>query len=663
MWSLDQVALHNKPTDCWVIIKNRVYDVTEFLEGKRAIFLKDPSHLPPEHPGGSKVILQYAGRDATSAYEPIHPSDALEKNLPLAKHLGPLSVSAVQSTANDHQNRKKTKDELRVEQALVERPPLARILSLADMEEVARKVLSIKAEAYYSSAADDHITTTENARAFSRFFFHPRVLRPVAKCNASTTMLGFKASIPVFASSAAMAKLGHPLGEINISKGAATTGIIQIVSSNASMSYAEIIQAVPPSQPLFFQLYKYRDDTAAEKRVREAERLGYKAIFLTVDTLVLGNREKDLRSRWVMEDLERGYPEVHMEGSEEAALPAFAASGAGMMSAHADMDMSWEKTIPWLRSITKLPLVIKGIQCVEDAVLAAEAGVDGILLSNHGGRQLEYSLPPIEVLYRLRKQRPDIFDKLEVYVEGTLWFIPHNFRANIYSTGGVKRGTDVLKALCLGATAVGLGRPFLYAQSAYGEAGVVKIVRILEREIISGMRGLGAASVKDLKPEMASKELYRRRLVHYHYIKNTEKLNKLHHAALTDPASLLCRRLFDQASLPWDGETLALKVALIDATESWEASTSCPVAFGLEDVRETMRLDAEQRDADASLEVCKVKIGFGAEGWVPTEHYETAMAYCKKMKEEMLARLTTAEDHALIEAHWVLDDFDEEKYK
>ncbi|KAF7364023.1 hypothetical protein MSAN_01061000 [Mycena sanguinolenta] len=441
MWSLDQVALHNMPTDCWVIIKNRVYDVTEFLE---------------EHPGGSKLILEYAGRDATSVYEPIHPSDALEKNLPLSKHLGPLSTSAAQSTANDHQNRKKTKDELRVEQALLQRPPLARILSLVDMEEVARKVLSIKAEAFYSSAADDHITTTENARLLT-------ILLP-SPCTETS--------------------------EINISKGAATTGIIQIVSSSASMSYAEIIRAVPPSQPLFFQLYKYRNDTAAEKRVREAERLGYKAIFLTVDALVLGNREKDMRSRW---------------DAEEAAMPAFAASGAGTMSAYADMDMSWERTIPWLRSITKLPLVIKGIQCVEDAVLAAEAGVDGILLSNHGGRQLEYSLPPIEVLYRLRKQRPDIFDKFEVYVEGMISFIPHNFRANIYSTGGVKRGTDVLKALCLGATAVGLGRHFLYAQSAYGEAGVAKIVRILEREIIIGMRGLGAASVKDLKPEMVER--------------------------------------------------------------------------------------------------------------------------------------------------------------
>ncbi|KAF7356759.1 hypothetical protein MVEN_01010900 [Mycena venus] len=460
MWSLNQVALHNKPTDCWVIIKNHVYDVTDFLQ---------------EHPGGSKIILKYAGGDATSAYEPIHPPDALEKNLPLSKHLGPLSASAARVVAHDQEIRQKTKDELRVDQSLLQRPPLIRILSLADMEEVARKVLSIKAEAFYSSAADDHITVTENARAFSRFFFHPR------------------SSIPVFVSASSMAKLGHPLGEVNISKGAATTGIIQMVSSSASMSYAEIIQAAPPSQPLFFQLYKNRVDAVAEKRVREIERLGYKAIFLTVDAVVLGNREKDVKSPWFTWMVREKRTVATVLGTTAALI------------ANDDRDLAWEKTLEWLRSVTNLPLVIKGIllfvvSCTvltvvfrdSDAVLAAEAGVDGILLSNHGGRQLEYSLPPMEVLYRLRKQRPDVFDKVEVYIDG-----------------GIKRGTDVLKALCLGATAVGLGRPFLYAQSAspeaYGEAGVVKIVQILEREIVTGMRGLGAASVKDLKPEMVER--------------------------------------------------------------------------------------------------------------------------------------------------------------
>ncbi|KAJ6621231.1 FMN-dependent dehydrogenase-domain-containing protein [Mycena sp. CBHHK59/15] len=452
MWSLQQVAEHSSPTSCWVIIQNNVYDVTEFLQ---------------EHPGGAKIILKYAGRDATSAYEPIHPPDALEKNLPSSK-----------------QNRKKTQDEVRVEKALSERPPLGRLLSLADMEDVARKVLSHKAEAYYSSAADDQISMTENARAFSRFFFHPRVMRPVGECDASTTILGFKSSIPVFVSGAALAKLGHPLGEANIAKGANTTSIIQMVSSNASMSPAEIIAASGPSQPLFFQLYKNADDTVAEKRVREVERLGYKAICLTVDAVVPGNREKDIKSPWVMDDVERGSPKIHVEGEgEDDGDSVFGTAGA--LIVNDDRNMTWEKTIPWIRSVSKLPIVIKGIQCVEDAVLASEAGVDGILLSNHGGRQLEYSLPPLEVLYKLRKQRPDVFDKLEVYIDG-----------------GIQRGTDVVKALCLGATAVGLGRAFLYAQSAYGESGVVKIVRILEREIITAMRGLGAASVRDLKPEM-----------------------------------------------------------------------------------------------------------------------------------------------------------------
>ncbi|KAJ7706039.1 FMN-dependent dehydrogenase-domain-containing protein [Mycena rosella] len=469
MWSLEQVAEHNSPASCWVIIKSGVYDVTDFLQ---------------EHPGGAKIILKYAGRDATSAYEPIHPPDALEKNLPPSKHLGPLSDIAAKFVAHEQENRKKTKDEARVEKAQLERPPLGRILSLADMEAVARKVLSHKAEAYYSSAADDHITVTENARAFSRFFFHPRVMRPVGKCDASTTILGFKSSIPVFVSGAALAKLGHPLGEVNIAKGARTTSIIQMVSSNASMSPAEIIAAAAPSQPLFFQLYKNADDTVAEKRVREIERLGYKAICLTVDAVIPGNREKDVKSPWVIEDLERGSPQVHVEGQgEDDGDTIFGTAGA--LIVNDDRNMTWEKTIPWLRSVTTLPIVIKGVQCVEDAVLAAEAGVDGVLLSNHGGRQLEYSLPPLEVLYKLRKQRPDVFDKVEVYIDG-----------------GVQRGTDVLKALCLGATAVGLGRAFLYAQSAYGESGVVKIVRILEREIITAMRGLGAASVKDLKPEM-----------------------------------------------------------------------------------------------------------------------------------------------------------------
>ncbi|KAF4623588.1 hypothetical protein D9613_001923 [Agrocybe pediades] len=345
-WSLREVAQHNSPDSCWVIIHNKVYDVTDFL---------------PEHPGGAKIILKYAGRDATSAYDPIHPPDALDKNLDPSKHLGPLDSASEQTIAHAKDNVKKTKDEIRVEQARKRMPPLNRILNLQDIEDVAKRVLSHKALAYYASASDDEITNIENARAFNRFFFNARVMRPVSHCDPSTSILGFKSSIPVFVSGAALAKLGHPDGEINITKGAHQGGIIQMVSSNASLSPASIMEAADESQALFFQLYKHRDDAVAEKRVREIERLGYKAIFLTVDAIVAGNRERDIRSPWVLEEEEVGpvyFKETHGADKPESDVNIFGTAGA--LVANDDRDMTWEKTIPWLRSITRLPIVIKG---------------------------------------------------------------------------------------------------------------------------------------------------------------------------------------------------------------------------------------------------------------------------------------------------------------
>ncbi|KAJ3895050.1 FMN-dependent dehydrogenase-domain-containing protein [Lentinula edodes] len=475
-WSLQEVSQHSDSKSCWVIIDKKVYDVTNFLQ---------------EHPGGSSIILKYAGRDATSAYEPIHPSDALEKNLEPSQHLGPLDNEAVHALTKAEALKKKTKDEIRSEQAMNKRPPLNRIISLADIEDVAKQVLSYRAWAYYCSAADDEI---KNARAFNRFFFRARVMRPVSKCDPSTRILGFETTLPIFVSGAALAKLGHPQGEVNITKGCAPSKIIQMVSSNASLSYAEIAAASSPSQTLFFQLYKHKDDATALKRIREVEQLGYKAIFLTVDAIVPSNRERDVRSPWILDDQETGI-KVYNDG-EGAADSDPGLGVAGALIVNDDRDMTWEKTIPWLRNVTKLPIVIKGIQCVEDAILAAEANVDGILLSNHGVSfggtsnkehvpdSSSSALPPLEVLYRLRMQQEHIFNKLE---------------------GGVRRGTDVVKAVCLGATAVGLGRPFLYAQSAYGEVGVRKLISILEREIVTAMRLMGVAKIAELTPDMVER--------------------------------------------------------------------------------------------------------------------------------------------------------------
>ncbi|KAJ3749386.1 FMN-dependent dehydrogenase-domain-containing protein [Lentinula detonsa] len=469
-WSIEEVSKHGDAMSCWLIIKNEVYDVTEFLS---------------KHPGGPSIILKYAGCDATSAYEPIHPPDAIQQYLSPSQHLGGLKGADVRDLRAQERQRKRTQDEIRVEQAMKQRPPLNRILNLADMETVARKVLPHGALAFFSAGTEDELTLRENARAFERFFFHARVMRPVSKCDPSTKILGFNSSLPVFVSGASTAKLGHPLGELNITRGCGSANIIQMVCTYASIPRAEIAAAALPSQTLFFQLYKSTDLSVATKLVQDAEQLGFKAIFLTVDAIVITTRERDVRSPWVLEAHE-GKTQYYVEGDTDETTNFLGTSSLHVNRNNIlDADMSWKVTIPWLRSITKLPIILKGIQCVEDAVLATEMGVEGILISNHGGRQLEYSLPPLEVLYKIRQQRPDVFNKLEVYIDG-----------------GIRRGTDVIKAICLGAKAVGLGRPFLYALSAYGEVGVSKLINILEREIVTSMRLLGAAKISDLTPEL-----------------------------------------------------------------------------------------------------------------------------------------------------------------
>ena len=238
-------------------------------------------------------------------------------------------------------------------------------------KDVARDVLSYKTNAYYSSAADDQISEclsgflpqdhvfltkqiahTENIRAFSRFFFHPRVLRAVSRCDPSTTILGFKSSIPVFASSAALAKLGHPLGETNITRGAGRTGIIQTVSTNASFSASEVAAArVSPTQPLFFQLYKKREDCEAEKLVKEVEALGYNAIFLTVDAIIAGRRDRDIKAPFVLEDQEKEVTkhQPSVEEPQEEEDDTLGTSGA--LVAGNDVDMTWERVSPWYGTV------------------------------------------------------------------------------------------------------------------------------------------------------------------------------------------------------------------------------------------------------------------------------------------------------------------------
>ncbi|RCH99155.1 hypothetical protein CU098_006754 [Rhizopus stolonifer] len=445
--SPQEVAQHNTKDDIWVIIHGKVYDLTQFL---------------PEHPGGQKIILKYAGKDATSAFEPIHPSDIIQR------FLSPdVCKGSVDAEALAKQPKVETEEEKRVRLAREHMPKLHEMFNSFDFETVAKSVLKPEAWAYYSSGADDEITMRENHNAFHRIWLRPRVMVNVKHVDASTTMLGTRASMPIYITATALAKLGHPEGEVALTKGAKKGNIIQMISTLASCSFDEIVDAAGSGQTQWLQLYVNGNREVTEKFVRHAESRGIKGLFVTADAPQLGHREKDMRQKYSEEEpdeLARNDTEINRDQGAARAISSFI-----------DPSLCWDD-VAWLKSITKMPVLIKGVQTSEDAVLAAKYGCQGVVLSNHGGRQLDFAPSAIEILAEtmeaLRKEKLD--KDFEVYIDG-----------------GIRRGTDIFKAIALGAKGVGIGRPFLYAMSTYGVAGVERLVELLQDEFEMVMRLMG----------------------------------------------------------------------------------------------------------------------------------------------------------------------------
>ncbi|KAH9955030.1 FMN-dependent dehydrogenase-domain-containing protein [Russula dissimulans] len=456
------VAQHNSRESCWIIVHGKVYDVTEFLD---------------EHPGGSKIILKYAGKDATQEYEPIHPPNAIVDNLPLEKHLGPVE----EGTAEKVEIKVTDQEKARLKRVEA-RPPLSEILNLHDFEAIAKLTMPDKAWAYYSSAADDEITNRENHAAFHRIWFRPRVLRDVTNVDWSTTILGHPSKIPIYITATALGKLGHPDGELNLTRAAARHGIIQMIPTLSSCSFDELVDAAQPGQVQFFQLYVNKDRAITKRIVQHAEKRNIKALFITVDAPQLGRREKDMRMTFDAAD-------PHEMGKSGGGGDR-SRGAAKAITGFIDPGLKWAD-ITWFKSITKLPLVLKGVQTWEDALEAYDQNLAGVVLSNHGGRQLDFARSGIEVLVEV----------VEKFKEKRGIAFP-NDRFQLFVDGGVRRATDVLKAVALGATAVGIGRPFLYAFSTYGVDGVDHALQILQDEFEMNLRLLGAQTIKDVVPSM-----------------------------------------------------------------------------------------------------------------------------------------------------------------
>ncbi|KAI9732623.1 MAG: Cytochrome b2, mitochondrial precursor [Cirrosporium novae-zelandiae] len=454
----EAIAKHNSRDSCWVIIHGKAYDVTEFL---------------PEHPGGPKIILKYAGKDATEEFDPIHPPDTLDKYLDKSKHLGEVDMNTV-----EHEEKEESPEEIERQERIKRMPILEQCFNLMDFESVARNVLKKSAWAYYSSGADDEITMRENHNAYHKIWFRPRILEDVEKIDLSTTMLGTRVSIPFYVTATALGKLGNPEGEVVLTRGAARHNVIQMIPTLASCSFDEIVDAADGKQVQWLQLYVNKDREITKRIVQHAEKRGCKGLFITVDAPQLGRREKDMRSK---------FSDAGSSVQAESSSSVDRSQGAARaISSFIDPSLSW-RDIPWFQSITSMPIILKGVQRVEDVLRAIDAGVQGVVLSNHGGRQLDFAPSAVEVLAEVMPvlRARGLESKLEVYVDG-----------------GIRRATDIIKALCLGATGVGIGRPFLYAMSAYGLLGVDRAMQLLKDEMEMNMRLIGCSSVGELNPSL-----------------------------------------------------------------------------------------------------------------------------------------------------------------
>ncbi|PGH10734.1 hypothetical protein AJ79_05325 [Helicocarpus griseus UAMH5409] len=454
-----EIQNHNSKDSCWVIVHGKAYDVTEFL---------------PEHPGGQNIILKYAGKDATEEFDPIHPPDTLDKYLDRSKHLGPVAMDTVMKE-DKGVDPEEDERQLRIQRM----PLLDQCYNLLDFESVARRVMKKTAWAYYSSGADDEITLRENHSAFHKVWFRPRILVDVENVDISTTMLGTPVSVPFYVTATALGKLGHPEGEVCLTRAAHTHNVIQMIPTLASCSFDEIVDARADNQIQWLQLYVNKDRSITKRIVQHAERRGCKGLFITVDAPQLGRREKDMRSKFS----DRGSDVQASDGDSGVDRSQGAARA---ISSFIDPALSWSD-IPWFQSITKMPIVLKGVQRVDDVLRAVQMGIPAVVLSNHGGRQLDFAPSSIELLAEVMPElrRRGWQDRIEVYIDG-----------------GVRRATDILKALCLGAKGVGIGRPFLYAMSAYGVPGVERAMQLLKDEMVMNMRLIGCSSVDQLCPDL-----------------------------------------------------------------------------------------------------------------------------------------------------------------
>jgi L-lactate dehydrogenase (cytochrome) len=378
---------------------------------------------------------------------------------------------------------------------------LARAASVEDLRSIARRRLPRGVFGYIDGAAEDEITLAANSAAYRLIGFRPRVLRDVHDVDPSTTLLGRPLPMPLVLAPTGFTRIADSQGELAVARAAARAGLPYTLSTLSTRSIEEV--AAVSSGPKWFQVYVWRDRGLVREMIERAAAAGYEALMLTVDTPVLGRRERDVRTGFTMPpqlglatlvdgilhpawtwDFVRAEPIrfANVVGREvgDGAAPVALADYIGSQF---DPSLSW-RDVEWFQSVWSGPLVVKGIQSVEDARLAAEAGVAAIALSNHGGRQLDGAPAPLSLV-------PIVADAVGGRVE-------------IICDGGIRRGSDIVKAIALGARACMAGRAYLYGLGAAGERGVDHVLRLLSNDMRRTMALVGCRTLAELSRELLS---------------------------------------------------------------------------------------------------------------------------------------------------------------
>ena len=380
---------------------------------------------------------------------------------------------------------------------------LARAASVADLRAIARRRLPRGVFDYIDGGAEDERTMAANAAAFAAVTFRPRVLRDVGEVDPSTTLLGRPLPLPLVLAPTGFSRIADPAGELAVARAAARAGLPYTLSTLSTRSIEEV--AAAGAGPKWFQVYVWRDRGLVKEMIGRAATAGYEALVLTVDTAVLGRRERDVRRGfslpptiglstlvdgalhpgWTWRFL-RSDPIRFANVRDDAGVGdgSTAVTLSEYVNTQFDPGLSW-RDVEWMRSVWAGPLVIKGVQTVADARLAADAGVEAIALSNHGGRQLDSAPATLDLVAPVADA---VGDRLEIICDG-----------------GVRRGSDIVKAVALGARACMAGRAYLYGLGAAGERGVDHVLGLLDADVRRTMALVGASSVGDLGRELVDR--------------------------------------------------------------------------------------------------------------------------------------------------------------